>query len=164
MRSGTVGIQEPTRRIADVDPVLDHRLTVLISGGGIAGGSLACLSSRRGHDVTLVERDQGARSSGNPVDVGAAFDAVDPLDLVPRLREVATTVHRVVCVATTGQPLATMNTRRSENRGDPRAATWLDPSPRDLPVALTDRRRPSDQVRPRAAVLRSSRPDASCVS
>ena len=45
-------------------------LTVLISGAGIAGGAtLAALLGRAGHGVTVVERDQGVRSSGNPVDV-----------------------------------------------------------------------------------------------
>ena len=44
-------------------------LTVLISGAGIAGATLAALLGRAGHGVTVVERDQGVRSSGNPVDV-----------------------------------------------------------------------------------------------
>jgi 2-polyprenyl-6-methoxyphenol hydroxylase-like FAD-dependent oxidoreductase len=51
-------------------------MRVLISGAGIAGATLACLLVRDGHQVMVVERDQGTRSSGNPVDVrGSAFDS-----------------------------------------------------------------------------------------
>ena len=46
-----------------------HGLSVLISGAGIGGATLAALLGRAGHPVTVVERDQGVRSSGNPVDV-----------------------------------------------------------------------------------------------
>ena len=38
-------------------------LTVLISGTGIAGSTLAALLGRAGHRATVVERDQGVRSS-----------------------------------------------------------------------------------------------------
>ena len=38
-------------------------LTVLISGAGIAGSTLAALLGRAGHRATVVERDQGVRSS-----------------------------------------------------------------------------------------------------
>ena len=34
-------------------------LTVLISGAGIAGSTLAALLGRAGHRATVVERDQG---------------------------------------------------------------------------------------------------------
>ena len=55
-------------------------LSVLISGAGIAGATLAALLGRAGHQVTVVERDQGVRSSGNPVDVreGAYDVAAQP--------------------------------------------------------------------------------------
>src|ERR1700738_2952734 len=43
--------------------------TVLISGGGIAGSTLAYWLARHGFRPTVVERAQGVRSSGNPVDV-----------------------------------------------------------------------------------------------
>ena len=57
-------------------------LRVLISGAGIAGASLAALLGRGGHRVVVVERDEGTRSSGNPVDVrGAAFDVVESLGI-----------------------------------------------------------------------------------
>jgi 2-polyprenyl-6-methoxyphenol hydroxylase-like FAD-dependent oxidoreductase len=94
-----------------------RRLEVLISGGGIAGGTLAGLLARRGHRVTVVERDHEVRSSGNPVDVrGGAFDVVERLGLVPRLQAAATSVRRVVFVDRDGQQLASMATRRSQDR------------------------------------------------
>lgn len=94
-----------------------RQLKVLISGGGIAGSTLACLLARSGHQATVVERDQGVRSSGNPVDVrGAAFDIVEGLGLVARLSTFATGVRRIVFVGPDGQPLASMSTRRSQDR------------------------------------------------
>jgi 2-polyprenyl-6-methoxyphenol hydroxylase-like FAD-dependent oxidoreductase len=97
--------------------VADQPLKVLICGGGIAGSTLACLLARRGHRVTVVERDRGVRSSGNPVDVrGAAFDVVERLNLVSRLEGAATSVRRLVFVDTDGQPVASMATRRSRDR------------------------------------------------
>ena len=92
-------------------------LRVLVSGAGIAGATLACLLGRQGHEVTVVERDQGVRSSGNPVDVrGAAFDVVEELGLAPRLSELATSVRRLELVDSSGRRVAGMRTRRSEQR------------------------------------------------
>ncbi len=94
-----------------------QKLKVLISGAGIAGSALACLLARTGQRVTVIERDQGVRSSGNPVDVrGAAFDVVERLNLVARLQDVATSVRRLVFVDRDGQPLASMATRRRQDR------------------------------------------------
>jgi 2-polyprenyl-6-methoxyphenol hydroxylase-like FAD-dependent oxidoreductase len=88
-------------------------LRVLISGAGIAGSTLADLLGRDGHDVLVVERDQGVRSSGNPVDVrGHAFRAIDALGLLPDLRAAATEVERLVIVDDGGRPIASMRTRR----------------------------------------------------
>src|SRR4051812_28922863 len=93
------------------------RLRVLTCGGGIAGAALACLLGRSGHDVTVVERDRGTRSSGNPVDVrGPAFAVVGRLGLLPPLRELATSVRRVVFVDAAGRPQAALPTRRDPDR------------------------------------------------
>jgi 2-polyprenyl-6-methoxyphenol hydroxylase-like FAD-dependent oxidoreductase len=71
--------------------------SVLISGAGIAGSTLACLLSRRRFRPTLIERARGLRSSGTPVDVQeAAFDVADQMGVVPRLRESATRVDAMV--------------------------------------------------------------------
>lgn len=88
-------------------------LRVLISGAGIAGATLAALLSRQGHQVTLVERDHGPRSSGNPVDVrGPAMGVIDDLGLGAPLRDLATRVRQLVVVNAAGTPVARMPTQR----------------------------------------------------
>jgi 2-polyprenyl-6-methoxyphenol hydroxylase-like FAD-dependent oxidoreductase len=92
-------------------------LRVLISGAGIAGPTLAALLGRAGHRVVVVERDQGVRSSGNPVDVrGPAFDVVDELGLLSRLRDVATSVAELAFVDDAGERVAAISTRRNADR------------------------------------------------
>jgi len=93
------------------------RLEVLICGGGIAGATLACLLARAGHHATVVEHDRTARTSGNPVDVRRpAFDIMEDLGLVSRLRDLATHVRQLVLVDETGRPITSMPTRRSQDR------------------------------------------------
>jgi 2-polyprenyl-6-methoxyphenol hydroxylase-like FAD-dependent oxidoreductase len=90
-------------------------LQILISGAGIAGAALACMLARDGHEVTVVERDQGLRSSGNPVDVrGPAYDVVAYLGLLTRLRDLATHVRKLVFVDAAGRRVASISTRRSD--------------------------------------------------
>jgi 2-polyprenyl-6-methoxyphenol hydroxylase-like FAD-dependent oxidoreductase len=92
-------------------------LTVLISGAGIAGATLAALLGRSGHRVTVVERDQGVRSSGNPVDVrGAAYEVAERLGVMPRLQDAATKVRELIFVDDAGRRVASVRTRRSEDR------------------------------------------------
>jgi 2-polyprenyl-6-methoxyphenol hydroxylase-like FAD-dependent oxidoreductase len=93
------------------------RLRVLIAGAGIAGSTLACLLGRAGHEVVVVERDQGVRSSGNPVDVrGPAFGVAERLGVLPRLREHATDVSVLVIVDRAGREVARLPTRRHPER------------------------------------------------
>ncbi len=67
--------------------------TVLISGSGIAGPTLAYWLIRNGFRVTLVERAQGLRSSGSPVDVrGPAVPVAERMGVMPELRAAATRV------------------------------------------------------------------------
>ena len=119
----------------------DQPLRVLISGGGIAGATLACLLAAGGHKVTVVERDQGVRSSGNPVDVrGPAFGVVERLGLVPRLRDLATHVRELVFVDAEGRRVASMATRRSQDRE-------LEVPRADLSAALVDAARDKAEFR-----------------
>jgi len=54
--------------------------TVLISGAGVAGPTLAYWLSGYGFRPTVVERSAGQRSSGNPVDVrGEATDVAEQM-------------------------------------------------------------------------------------
>jgi 2-polyprenyl-6-methoxyphenol hydroxylase-like FAD-dependent oxidoreductase len=90
---------------------------VLISGAGVAGSALAALLGRAGHEVVVVERDQGVRSSGNTVDVrGAGFDVAERLGALPRLDELATRVRRLVIVDRRGREVAGLPTRRDPDR------------------------------------------------
>lgn len=64
--------------------------SMLISGAGVAGATLAHWLSRYGFEVTVVERAAGQRSSGNPVDVkGPAVAVAREMGIMPRLRAAA---------------------------------------------------------------------------
>jgi 2-polyprenyl-6-methoxyphenol hydroxylase-like FAD-dependent oxidoreductase len=92
-------------------------LSVLISGAGIAGATLAALLGRAGHGVTVVERDQGVRSSGNPVDVRkGAYQVAERLGVLSRLQDAATRVRELIFVDDDGRRVASMRTRQSEDR------------------------------------------------
>jgi len=92
-------------------------LSVLISGAGIAGATLAALLGRLGHQVTVVERDQGVRSSGNPVDVReGAYDVAERLGVLTSLRDAGTNVRELIFVDDTGRRVASIRTRQAEDR------------------------------------------------
>jgi 2-polyprenyl-6-methoxyphenol hydroxylase-like FAD-dependent oxidoreductase len=78
--------------------------TVLISGAGVAGPTLAYWLSRSGFEPTVVERSDRQRSSGNPVDVrGEAMDVAERMGVLPRLRSAATTVSGLAFVNAAGR-------------------------------------------------------------
>ena len=80
------------------------RHTVLISGAGVAGPTLAYWLTRYGFQPTVVERSAGQRSSGNPVDVrGEAMGVAAQMGVLPRLREVATRVSGLAFVTASGR-------------------------------------------------------------
>ncbi|MGW8374712.1 FAD-dependent monooxygenase [Streptomyces sp. ODS28] len=82
-----------------------HHRTVLISGGGIAGTTLAHGLARRGFAPTVVERAAGARSSGSPVDVrGPAVEVAEDMGVMRQLRDAATRVERLTFVDGGGRP------------------------------------------------------------
>ncbi|MFI6302812.1 FAD-dependent oxidoreductase [Amycolatopsis thailandensis] len=82
---------------------------VLICGAGVAGSTLAYWLARNGLKVTVVERAQGMRSSGNPVDVrGPALPVVEAMGLAGRLRDVATRTKRVRLLDADGHRVATV--------------------------------------------------------
>ncbi|MEU6560828.1 FAD-dependent monooxygenase [Nocardia nova] len=83
--------------------------TVLISGAGIAGSTLAYWLTRNGFEVTVVERARGQRSSGNPVDVrDRALEVVTEMGVLPELRAAATGVDRLSFVDARGRAVAAM--------------------------------------------------------
>jgi 2-polyprenyl-6-methoxyphenol hydroxylase-like FAD-dependent oxidoreductase len=86
--------------------------SVLISGAGIAGSTLAYQLARRGFSTTVVERSGGVRSSGNPVDVrGAAVDVVVGMGVMEKLEAVSTRVESLRIVDASGRRIAGVDIR-----------------------------------------------------
>lgn len=80
--------------------------TVLISGAGIAGPTLAYWLARNGFRPTVVERAQYLRSSGSPVDVrGPAAAVAERMGIMPRLWAAATEVTQLRLVDDLGRRL-----------------------------------------------------------
>ncbi|MGP3961084.1 FAD-dependent monooxygenase [Nonomuraea sp. 3N208] len=86
--------------------------TVLISGAGIAGTTLAYWLARHGFRPTIVERAAGLRSSGNPVDVrGPAVAVAERMGVMPRLRQAGTQVAAMSFVNGRGRQVGRVNMR-----------------------------------------------------
>src|SRR3974390_2055965 len=63
------------------------KTTVLISGAGIAGPTLAYWLSRSGFEPTLIERAPALRTGGYIMDFwGVGFDVAERMHLIPRLK------------------------------------------------------------------------------
>jgi 2-polyprenyl-6-methoxyphenol hydroxylase-like FAD-dependent oxidoreductase len=85
-------------------------MSVLISGAGVAGSTLAYWLARHGFRVTVVECASGQRSSGNPVDIkGSAVAVVEQMGIMPQLRAAATRVNRLVFVDADGHERASVS-------------------------------------------------------
>jgi 2-polyprenyl-6-methoxyphenol hydroxylase-like FAD-dependent oxidoreductase len=81
--------------------------SVLISGAGVAGPTLAYWLARRGYRPTVVERSRGMRSSGNPVDVrGPALPVAERMGIMPRLRAAATRATAMSVINGSGRRVA----------------------------------------------------------
>jgi len=86
--------------------------TVLISGAGIGGSTLAYWLARRGFRPTVVELASGLRSSGNSVDVrGPAVGVVERMDVMPRLRAAASNVTHLSFVNGANRRVARVDLR-----------------------------------------------------
>jgi 2-polyprenyl-6-methoxyphenol hydroxylase-like FAD-dependent oxidoreductase len=91
--------------------------TVLISGAGIAGSTLAYWLAQHGFQTTVVERSGAQRSSGSPVDVkGPAVDVAERMGLMPRLRAAATEVTDLSFVDTTGRRVGGLKIQHTGGR------------------------------------------------
>ncbi|WP_328616073.1 FAD-dependent monooxygenase [Amycolatopsis sp. NBC_00355] len=78
--------------------------TVLISGAGVAGPTLAYWLARAGYRPTVVERADGLRSSGSPVDVrGPATHVAAEMGITAKLREASTDVTALKFVDDAGR-------------------------------------------------------------
>ena len=84
--------------------------TVLISGAGIAGTSLAFWLRRHGFRPTVVERAPALRDGGYKVDIrGAALEVVRRMGVLDEIRELRTDVRRGSVVDRSGKRVASMN-------------------------------------------------------
>ncbi|HET8589893.1 MAG TPA: FAD-dependent oxidoreductase [Nakamurella sp.] len=108
--------------------------SILISGAGIAGSTVAYWLARTGWEVTVVEKAGGSRSSGNPVDVrGEATAVARAMGIWPVLQQQATHTARLAFVDARGRTRAMVATRRGP---DPEAEVEVARS--DLAAALLD--------------------------
>jgi 2-polyprenyl-6-methoxyphenol hydroxylase-like FAD-dependent oxidoreductase len=79
---------------------------ILISGAGVAGGTLAWFLARQGWSVTVVERAPAPRTGGQAIDVrGVALDVVDAMGLGDRMRALRTRMRGMSMVDGDGQEL-----------------------------------------------------------
>ncbi|MBL7260002.1 FAD-dependent monooxygenase [Paractinoplanes lichenicola] len=81
--------------------------TVLISGAGVAGTTLAYWLAERGWQPTIVELSGGLRSSGNPVDVrGPAVAVAERMGVMGRLHDARTQATSLRLIDEQGQTRA----------------------------------------------------------
>ena len=79
---------------------------VLISGGGIAGPSLACWLTRHGHAVTIVEQARELRTGGQAVDFrGPALTVLEKMGLLDKVQAGATSMGPLALVDDRGREI-----------------------------------------------------------
>jgi 2-polyprenyl-6-methoxyphenol hydroxylase-like FAD-dependent oxidoreductase len=92
--------------------------TVLISGAGIAGPSLAHWLAKNGYRVIVVEIAKGIRPGGQTVDLrGAGGEVVERMGLMPQMREHALVQHGVAWVGADGSRRAEMPVTAFDGNG-----------------------------------------------
>lgn len=83
--------------------------TVLISGAGVAGLSLAHWLRRHGFHPTLVERAPALRTGGQAIDIrGAAREVVQRMGILDAIRAKHTGARGIAWLNTNGKPVASM--------------------------------------------------------
>jgi 2-polyprenyl-6-methoxyphenol hydroxylase-like FAD-dependent oxidoreductase len=86
--------------------------TVLISGAGIAGPTLAYWLARHGLRPTVVEHAVALRSSGSPVDVrGRALGVAEQMGVMQRIRQAGTDRTGMSFINATGRRVGRVNMR-----------------------------------------------------
>jgi 2-polyprenyl-6-methoxyphenol hydroxylase-like FAD-dependent oxidoreductase len=79
---------------------------ILISGGGIAGPSLAFWLTRHGHDVTIIEQARELRTGGQAVDFrGPALTVLEKMDLLDKVNAGATSMGSLALVDGRGREI-----------------------------------------------------------
>ena len=86
---------------------------ILISGGGIAGLTLAIELKRRGFDPCVIEREPSLRREGYMMDFfGTGWDVAERMGLLERLRAVRYPIERLEFVDRNGAPYVHMPIER----------------------------------------------------
>jgi 2-polyprenyl-6-methoxyphenol hydroxylase-like FAD-dependent oxidoreductase len=94
--------------------------TVLISGAGIAGPTLAYWLEKYGFHPTVVERAPAPRSGGHAVDIrGTARQVAERTGIVARVRQAHTGARGLAFVDREGKRVATMGTDVFGHSGGP---------------------------------------------
>src|ERR1700689_2316735 len=79
---------------------------ILISGGGIAGPSLAFWLTRHGHDVTIIEQARELRTGGQAGDFrGPALTVLERMGLLDKVKAGATSMGSLVLVDGRGREI-----------------------------------------------------------
>ena len=87
-------------------------MTVLISGLGIAGPTLAYWLLRSGFQPTLVERAPRLREGGYMIDFwGVGFDVAERMGLIPQLRRDSYDIQEVRFVNSSGRKVGGFDAR-----------------------------------------------------
>ena len=100
--------------------------TILISGAGIAGPTLAYWLSRYGFIPTLIERAPALRTGGYVMDFwGVGFDVAERMQLVPQLEQAGYRVREVRIVNDEGKRVGGFSTDRFRHVLDDRFVSIL---------------------------------------
>src|SRR5438270_5730495 len=79
---------------------------ILVSGGGIAGPSLAFWLTRHGHAVTIIEQAHELRTGGQAVDFrGPALTVLEQMGLLDTVRAHATSMGSLLLVDGRGREI-----------------------------------------------------------
>jgi 2-polyprenyl-6-methoxyphenol hydroxylase-like FAD-dependent oxidoreductase len=96
-------------------------IRVLISGGGIAGLTLAILLKEQGYEPLVVERDENVRGEGYMMDFfGTGWDVATRMGLVEELRAIRYPIGRMEFVDREGAPYITVPIERLRDALDDR--------------------------------------------
>lgn len=95
-------------------------MNVLIAGASMAGLTAAHWFARLGHQVTVVERAEGLRPGGAPIDVrGRALGTAERMGILARIEaEKVSIVEPMPVLDATGKPVASLDLRWFANETD----------------------------------------------
>lgn len=118
-------------------------MKVLISGAGIAGLASAHRLRALGHEVVVLERAAGPRTTGYMIDFfGPGYDAAERMGVLPRLEEAGYRVEEAAYVDRRGRRVAGLRFDRLARAVDGRLLSIMRPDlervlREDLPAGVT---------------------------